>query len=82
MQKIKEIIKNEKYFSIIVILIASIFVCGPLMNKDIDMTYDDGIQHICRLIGTYQIQLFLKTSVMDLDIAGIYFIVHLLHIFH
>ena len=54
MQKIKEILKKEKYFSIIIILIATIFVCIPLMNKNIDMTYDDGIQHICRLIGTFQ----------------------------
>lgn len=54
MFKIKEILKNKKYFSIIIILIASIFVCIPLINKNIDMTYDDGVQHICRLIGTFQ----------------------------
>lgn len=54
MQKIKELLKNEKYYSVIIILIASIFVCIPLMSKNIDMTYDDGIQHICRLMGTYQ----------------------------
>lgn len=54
MQKIKELLKNEKYFVILIILIASIFVCIPLMSKNIDMTYDDGIQHICRLMGTYQ----------------------------
>ncbi len=54
MKKIKELLKNEKYFSIFIILIASIFVCIPLMSKNIDMTYDDGIQHICRLMGTYQ----------------------------
>lgn len=54
MQKIKELLKNEKYYSVIIILIASIFVCIPLMSKNADMTYDDGIQHICRLMGTYQ----------------------------
>ena len=54
MNKIKDIIKNEKIFTITVILLASIFTCIPLMNQQIDMTYDDGIQHICRLIGTYQ----------------------------
>ncbi len=54
MQKIKDLLKNEKYYSVIIILIASIFVCVPLMSKNIDMTYDDGIQHICRLMGTYQ----------------------------
>lgn len=54
MQKIRELLKNEKYFGVLIILIATIFVCIPLMSKNIDMTYDDGIQHICRLMGTYQ----------------------------
>lgn len=54
MQKIKELLKDEKYFVILIILIASIFVCIPLMSKNADMTYDDGIQHICRFMGTYQ----------------------------
>ena len=53
MQLKKEITINEKYFAIIIILIASIFVCIPLMKSNIDMTYDDGVQHICRLIGTF-----------------------------
>ena len=65
MLKIKEILKNEKYFSIIIILIASIFVCIPLMNKNIDMTYDDGIQHICRIIGTYQSLQEGETAIMS-----------------
>lgn len=54
MQKIKEIISNEKYYSLIIILIASMFICLPLVSKNIDMTYDDGIQHIARLMGTEQ----------------------------
>lgn len=54
MQKIKEILKDEKYYSLIIILISSIFICLPLMSKKTDMTYDDGIQHIARLMGTYQ----------------------------
>lgn len=54
MQKIKGLLKDEKYFVILIILIASIFVCIPLISKNVDMTYDDGIQHICRLMGTYQ----------------------------
>lgn len=65
MLKIKEILKNEKIFSIIIILIASIFICIPLMNKNIDMTYDDGIQHISRLIGTYQSLQEGETKVMS-----------------
>lgn len=65
MQKIREILKNEKYFGILIILIASIFVCIPLMSKNIDMTYDDGIQHICRLMGTYQSLQEGQTKVMS-----------------
>lgn len=64
MLKIKELLKNEKYFSIIIILITSIFVCIPLMNKNIDMTYDDGVQHICRLIGTYDSLAEGETAIM------------------
>ena len=65
MLKIKEVLKNEKYYSIIIILIASIFVCIPLMSKNIDMTYDDGIQHIARLMGTYQSIQEGQTSIMS-----------------
>lgn len=65
MQKVKEILKNEKYYSLIIILISSIFICLPLMSKNIDMTYDDGIQHICRLMGTYQSLQEGQTSIMS-----------------
>lgn len=65
MQKIKEILKNEKYYSLIIILIASIFICLPLMSKKTDMTYDDGIQHICRLMGTYQSLQEGQTNIMS-----------------
>lgn len=65
MQKIRELLKNEKYYSVIIILIASIFVCLPLMSKNIDMTYDDGIQHISRLMGTYQSLQEGQTNIMS-----------------
>lgn len=65
MPKIKELLKKEKYFSLIIILIASMFVCIPLISKNIDMTYDDGIQHICRLMGTYQSLQEGQTSIMS-----------------
>ena len=42
---------NKEYLYIILI---SIIVCIPLMNKNINIYRDDGIQHVCRLIGTYQ----------------------------
>lgn len=53
MSKILEKI-SQRNLAIIFILLASIVICMPLLNKDIDMTYDDGIQHICRLMGTQQ----------------------------
>lgn len=44
----------KKYIPIILILIASIFVSIPLLSKNLNMLYDDGVQHICRLMGTFQ----------------------------
>ena len=54
MAKIKSIIKKENTINIIILLIASIIVCIPLLRKNFNITYDDGIQHIARLMGTYQ----------------------------
>ncbi len=36
------------------IIIASIIICLPLLNKNLNIYIDDGIQHVCRLIGNYQ----------------------------
>lgn len=44
----------DKFFPYLLILIATIFICIPLLKNDINMFRDDGIQHICRLMGTYQ----------------------------
>ena len=54
MQKLKKLWEKENAKNILLIAIISIFVCIPLFSKDINIGYDDGIQHICRLIGTYQ----------------------------
>lgn len=48
LNKIKD---NKEYLCILLI---SIIVCIPSMNKNINIYKDDGIQHVCRLIGTYQ----------------------------
>lgn len=53
-KKIIEFIKKEKVISILIIFIAAIIVCIPLLSEKTDITYDDGIQHICRLMGTSQ----------------------------
>ena len=56
-EKLKRIISNIKsgeYANIAIIFIVSIFVCLPLLNKNCNIYIDDGIQHLCRLIGTEQ----------------------------
>jgi len=45
---------KSKIKSYIFILILSIIVSIPLFQKDFYISQDDGIQHICRLMGTYQ----------------------------
>ena len=41
-----------KYKGYIFIAIISIIISIPMFNLNFNMQYDDGIQHICRLIGT------------------------------
>lgn len=49
-----DFLKKDKIFAYLIIILVSIFVCIPLANSKLDITYDDGIQHICRLMGTKQ----------------------------
>ena len=49
MIKLLNRIKDNKEY--LYILLISIIVCIPLMNKNINIYIDDGIQHVCRLIG-------------------------------
>ena len=49
---IKNILQKPNLIPITIILLCSIFICLPLLSQEIDITYDDGIQHIARLIGT------------------------------
>lgn len=46
-----EIIK--KIIPYVFLVILAIIICLPLIKEDLDITRDDGIQHICRLIGTH-----------------------------
>ena len=45
---------KKKIIDIIIILILALIVSIPLVSKDLDIYVDDGIQHIARLMGTYQ----------------------------
>lgn len=47
----KEKLKNKKY--IVIILIASIIISFSLLKSNIDIYFDDGIQHIGRAYATY-----------------------------
>ncbi|MBP3255687.1 MAG: hypothetical protein J6M60_04285 [Clostridia bacterium] len=49
---LKKIQSRPNLIPIILLLICSIFVCIPLFSSEIDISYDDGVQHIARLIGT------------------------------
>lgn len=56
-QKLKEKLKkisSKAYVNYIIIIIASIIICLPLASKNLDIYRDDGVQHVCRLIGTFQ----------------------------
>ena len=55
MSSIKNIlkqIKEKNIFNYFIILIIAIFVCIPMLNPNLDVIKDDGIQHIYRLLGT------------------------------
>lgn len=46
--------KKKEIINYILIIIASIIISIPLANKSLNIYRDDGIQHICRIIGTEQ----------------------------
>ena len=46
--------KEKEIINDILIIIASIIISIPLANKNLNIYRDDGIQHICRIIGTEQ----------------------------
>ncbi|MCI8353047.1 MAG: hypothetical protein HFJ58_05645 [Clostridia bacterium] len=52
-EKLRDFIKNKKVLSYLIIIFVSIFVCIPLCSKYADISTDDGIQHIYRLLGTF-----------------------------
>ena len=54
MTKVKKIFKKQNIKEILILFIATIFICIPLLSNKLNIMYDDGIQHVSRLIGTYQ----------------------------
>lgn len=54
MTKRKKTRQKENLKHILLLGIATIFICIPLFHQNLNIAYDDGVQHISRLIGTYQ----------------------------
>ena len=54
MKKLIKYCKEKETINYILIIIASIIISIPLANKNLNIYRDDGIQHICRIIGTKQ----------------------------
>lgn len=52
--KIKELIHNKTFIASLFIIIVSIIASILMFNPNFNMQFDDGVQHICRLIGTEQ----------------------------
>lgn len=52
-KNLTKLLKNKTILSYLIILAIALYICIPLFSKNMDISRDDGIQHICRLIGTY-----------------------------
>ena len=48
-----KILKNRNLIDILILVLVGLFLCIPLLNSNLDIYYDDGIQHIARAFGTY-----------------------------
>lgn len=54
LEKIKEIIHNKSFIASLFIIIVSIISLIPMFDPNYNIQFNDGVQHICRLIGTEQ----------------------------
>ena len=52
-EKVINFFKNNKTRAILIIVLVSLFSCIPFLNNDLKFGYDDGIQHIARIIGSF-----------------------------
>ena len=52
-EKIKKILEKKSFHYFLIVFFSS-FICIPLLSKTINLYQDDGVQHICRLMGTMQ----------------------------
>lgn len=52
--KIKNIFKSENCKCVLVLLVVALIMCIPMLKSNLDVYYDDGIQHIARAFGTFE----------------------------
>ncbi|MBO5398492.1 MAG: hypothetical protein J6A36_06180 [Clostridia bacterium] len=52
--KIKNILKNENFRCVLVLIVIALIMCAPMLKNNLDVYADDGIQHIARAYGTYE----------------------------
>ena len=52
-EKIKKILEKKSFHYFLIVFFSSL-ICIPLLSKTINLYQDDGVQHICRLMGTMQ----------------------------
>ena len=52
--KVKTFIHNKSFIASLFIIIVSIISLIPMFNQNYNIQFNDGVQHICRLIGTEQ----------------------------
>lgn len=50
--KIKNILKNEDFRCVLVLIVIALIMCAPMLKNNLDVYADDGIQHIARAYGT------------------------------
>ena len=46
--------KKKNIIAYLFLAVISAIICIPILKPDFNITFDDGIQHICRIIGTFQ----------------------------
>ena len=49
-----EIKLKDKVKNILVLLIVACIMCIPMLKDNLDVYYDDGIQHIARAFGSFE----------------------------
>ena len=49
----EKLLENRKLIDIVIVILVGCILCIPLLNSNVNVYYDDGIQHISRAFGTY-----------------------------